>query len=215
MNDQWAAENLQTIRTLMERSAIYRRALAPVMTVTGVIGMGAALAGWKANLAAAGVFLPYWLCVAGVALAAGLLLVRRQAIQQSEPVWSPPARRVSEAMLPPLFAGLVLGIIAVVASRRFDTGSGAAYVSHVGLPLLWVMLYGCAVHAAGFFMKRGIRMFGWILIVCACLGFLVRRPETTQGLVDTGYGIMGVVFGLFHTIYGLYLYATENRCPAE
>jgi len=34
-------------------------------------------------------------------------------------------------------------------------------------------------------------------------------------LVDTGYGIMGVVFGLFHTIYGLYLYATENRCPAE
>ncbi|MDB6016752.1 MAG: hypothetical protein JWR19_1241, partial [Pedosphaera sp.] len=34
MKSDWAAEHLQTIRTLMERSAIYRRALAPVMTVT-------------------------------------------------------------------------------------------------------------------------------------------------------------------------------------
>ena len=45
MENNWAAENLQTIRTLMERSAIYRRALAPMMTFVGAMGTAAALAG--------------------------------------------------------------------------------------------------------------------------------------------------------------------------
>jgi len=39
MNPNWAEENLQTIRTLMERSAVYRRALAPIMILAGVIGL--------------------------------------------------------------------------------------------------------------------------------------------------------------------------------
>jgi len=194
---------------------MYRRALAPLMTVTGVIGMGAALAGWKANLAQADVFLLYWLCVAGVALVAGLVLVRRQAIQRSEPVWSPPARRVARAILPPLFAGLAIGMITAGAAAQSVTDPAPSYLSHIALPLLWVILYGCAVHAAGFFMRRGIRIFGWTLIACACAGFWVMRPESPQGLVDTGYGIMGLAFGVFHAVYGLYLFATENRSPAE
>jgi hypothetical protein len=35
MDTNWAAEHLQTIRTLMERSALYRRALAPIMLCAG------------------------------------------------------------------------------------------------------------------------------------------------------------------------------------
>ena len=38
METNWAAEHLQVIRTLMERSAVYRRALAPIMTFNGAIG---------------------------------------------------------------------------------------------------------------------------------------------------------------------------------
>ena len=45
MESNWAAENLQTIRTLMERSAVYRRALAPVMTYVGVVGIIGGVAG--------------------------------------------------------------------------------------------------------------------------------------------------------------------------
>ena len=40
MESNWAAEHLQTIRTLMERSAIYRRALAPIMLFAGLTGLG-------------------------------------------------------------------------------------------------------------------------------------------------------------------------------
>jgi hypothetical protein len=47
MDPKWAADNLQTIRTLMERSAVYRRALAPVMIFIGIIGLGGSAAGWR------------------------------------------------------------------------------------------------------------------------------------------------------------------------
>jgi hypothetical protein len=39
MESNWAAEQLQTIRTLMERSAVYRRALAPIMLFAGLTGL--------------------------------------------------------------------------------------------------------------------------------------------------------------------------------
>ena len=42
METNLASDHLQTIRTLMERSALYRRALAPVMIVSGSIGLVAA-----------------------------------------------------------------------------------------------------------------------------------------------------------------------------
>src|SRR6266446_9747026 len=39
MESNWAAEHLQVIRTLMERSAVYRRALAPIMIFNGIVGV--------------------------------------------------------------------------------------------------------------------------------------------------------------------------------
>ena len=43
MDADSAAECLQVIRTLKERSAIYRRALAPIMIFLGILGMVARL----------------------------------------------------------------------------------------------------------------------------------------------------------------------------
>ena len=45
MESNWAAEQLQTIRTLMERSAVYRRALAPIMLFVGFAGVLTAAVG--------------------------------------------------------------------------------------------------------------------------------------------------------------------------
>jgi len=199
----------------MERAAVYRRALAPVMSVTGVIGMGAAFAGWKANIAAPTPFVLYWLGVAFVAVVAGALLIRRQALQQGEPFLSPPTRRVTQAMFPPLLAGLVLGLVTVMLDGSDSDPLEPIYHVNVGLPLIWVILYACAVHAAGFFMKRGIRVFGWVVLILGCIGLMLGRPQTETSLVDLGYGIMGGVFGLLHLVYGIYLFATEKRGDTE
>src|SRR6267154_136506 len=107
MESNWAAEHLQVIRTLMERSAVYRRALAPIMIYNGVV----------------------WLDVTS----APLDLVNVLAM-----LW---------------------------------------------LPLSWVILYGCAFHAAGFFMPRGMRLFGWALILGGCAGFAFGVPDGVDRLV--------------------------------
>jgi hypothetical protein len=64
MDTNVAAENLQVIRTLMERSALYRRALAPVMTFAGGLGIIAAITGVALRADTSAVFVAYWMTVA-------------------------------------------------------------------------------------------------------------------------------------------------------
>ena len=68
MEPHQAAEHLQIIRTLMERSALYRRALAPILLWCGVLGLsGAGLGLWlRANTMMQ--FGSLWLGVAILAL---------------------------------------------------------------------------------------------------------------------------------------------------
>src|SRR5262245_55431492 len=111
METNWAAEHLQVIRTLMERSAVYRRALAPIMILNGILGTAGALIGTAMGIDNPRSFVLFWACVAGVAMAGSFFLVRRQALKASEPFWSPPTRRVTQAMLPPLVAGGIIGTL--------------------------------------------------------------------------------------------------------
>ena len=160
MESNWAAEHLQVIRTLMERSALYRRALAPIMIFNGVVGLAAAALGWALKIGSPRGFILFWAGVSVVAMAGSFLLVRRQALKESEPFWSPPTRRVTQALLPPLVAGLMISAV-VLARAGSAPGSHGGLAGVLWLPLIWVVLYGCAFHAAGFFMPRGMKIFGW------------------------------------------------------
>lgn len=214
MNGDWAAQNLQTIRTLMERTALYRRALAPVMIAVGCIGLTAAILGWKLGIAQPGHFIGYWLAVAFIAAGAGFALVRRQAVQAGEPVWSPPARRVVQSALPALGAGLLLAVAVMLeAPVKASQFPGLEDILAMKwLPQGWVILYGCAVHAAGFILPRGMKLFGWAFVVAGSLLFLAGTPS----LSPAGYGhaLMGFFFGLLHQAYGVYLFLTEKKDPA-
>ena len=111
MDSNWASDHLQTIRTLMERSAIYRRALAPVMLSAGIIGVAAACVSCFKPIHSNRGFAIFWMSVGIAAVAIAYLLVRRQALREHETFWSPPTRRVTEALFPPLVAGCAIGIL--------------------------------------------------------------------------------------------------------
>jgi hypothetical protein len=207
MESNWAAEHLQTIRTLMERSAVYRRALAPVMIYNGAVGTLAAILGWQLKIEDPRRFIIFWACVGLLALAGSFFLVRRQALKESEPFWSPPTRRVTQAFLPPLVTGLIISMVLLLT--RLPESSGAL-TGMLWLPLSWVVLYGCAFHAAGFFMPRGMKLFGWALILGGCALFAIGVPERIRPQ-DYAHGIMGFFFGVLHLAYGIYLYFTEPR----
>ena len=209
MESNWAAEHLQVICTLMERAAVYRRALAPVMIFNGVIGLAAGAVGWGLKVAAPRAFILFWACVAVLALAGSFLLVRRQALKDSEPFWSPPTRRVAQALLPALAGGFAIGAVVwgQVGSGTLDMGNGKGML---WLPAAWVILYGCAFHAAGFFMPRGMKLFGWAFVLGGCGLFAAGIPDAIRP-ADYAHGIMGCFFGGLHLAYGVYLYFTEPR----
>jgi len=217
MNEKAAVENLQVIRTLMERSALYRRTLAPIMILAGVSGTTAAGAGW--GFATVRGFVLLWFGVAMVTLLGALWLTRRQALKDAEPFWSAPLRRVTQAMLPPLAAGLVIGVSVLVAFAHpapADPPTGTLEMDGmIWLPATWVVLYGCALHAAGFFTPGGLRWFGWILIICGLSVFVgMALTDRVDSPAWWSQALMGFCFGITHLAYGIYLYLTEKKLPA-
>jgi hypothetical protein len=212
MESNWAAEHLQVIRTLMERSAVYRRALAPIMTYIGLIGTIAAIVGLSCRMGIPQRFILFWGCVAVIAMGGSFFLVRRQALKAGESFWSPPTRRVTQATLPPFALGMFLGIAAFVS--RDSSRTYVPLDTPLWLPISWVVLYGCAFHAAGFFMPRGMRLFGWAFVIAGCaIATLCLFSGAAKGIAPGTFanGMMGVFFGVLHLAYGIYLYFTEQH----
>ncbi len=207
MDPREAIRHLEAIRTLMERTALYRRALAPITLLTGALGCVAGAVGWIADLTHPGVFGWYWMGVAGVGLAGALLLIRRQALRDREPFWSPPMRRVGRALLPPLVAGGMAGVLAAWPAWRDP-------LQMWWLPGIWMVIYGCALHAAGFFTSRGITWLGWIFFGAGCLCLLILNERSyASGMpsLRNAHFLMAATFGGFHLAYGVYLQVTESR----
>lgn len=185
----------------MERSAVYRLALAPIMLYAGALGIIAAAAGLIFHLDAMRAFCALWLGAAALAVAGSFLIARRQAFRHQESFWTPPTRRVAQALSPALAAG------AIVSLAFFTATNDDEFTPLVAC--LWILFYGCAIHAAGFFMPRGIKIFGWVMIACGT-GFLVALGLTQGDLPLSAHWLMGAIFGGLHLAYGGYLYLTER-----
>jgi hypothetical protein len=203
MKPDWAEENLQTIRTLMERSAVYRRALAPIMIFAGLLGVAAAALGFSCHLETMRAFGTLWLGTAVVVVAGAFLITRRQAIRDKENFWSPPTRRVGQALLPPLFAGMFLGFAFTFVGLT----------NPVILTFIWLFFYGCALHSAGFFMPHGMKWFGWLFILSASAVLLLLVLVVPPTGEISAHWLMGFFFGVLHLAYGIYLYLTERKNP--
>ena len=220
MGTNWAAENLQAIRTLMERSAVYRRALAPIMSFAGILGILAAGAGVMLRIESERSFIGYWLGIAVIGLGGAFFLIRRQALKSAEAFWSPPTRRVAMALFPCLTAGLLTGIWFFLLSSQPVLADPPTGMAEDRTPLLWLsacwaIFYGCALHAAGFFTLRGLRLLGWIFLV-AGVGVLfgtlaLQRQDNPTATWQTCHGLMGGLFGLLQLVYGIYLFATGEE----
>ena len=203
MEPNAAAEHLQVIRTLMERAALYRRTLAPIMLYLGAVGTLAGLGGLVMGIDEQAGFYAWWLSAAVLALTGAFVVARQQALREGEPFWSPPTLRVAEAMAPPLVAGVVLSLALVLLDAAPPRGL---------FVLANTLFYGCAVHAAGFFMPRGMKLFGWLVIVVSAAGSAgLAAVEPAIGGARLAHALMGGVFGVLHLAYGAYLYATERR----
>lgn len=201
MDTNSASDHLQVIRTLMERSALYRRALAPVMMVSGSIGTAAAIATRFTRIESNGAFSLFWLAVSLFTICAAYLLVRRQALKEAEPFWSLPTRRVTQALMPAFFVGFAAGLYGL-----FRDQPTLPWL----LAVAWIVIYGCALHAAGFFMQNRMRLFGWTFVVGGCAILVASTSQPALRTTEAAHYLMGSFFGLLHLVCGVYLYFTEK-----
>lgn len=148
MEPNWATDHLQVIRTLMERAAIYRRALAPIMLLLGILGVISSIIGLVLPINSIRGFGAYWILVSGIGISGAYLKVRKQALKDSEPFWSPPTRRVTQAVLPPLAAGLVVTIV-IVTMPTEDLPPHQLDSSYLDDPLRLRNSCGGILHATG------------------------------------------------------------------
>ncbi len=196
MKPDQAEQNLRVIRTLMERSTLYRRALGPMMIWAGLVALVAAVVGWHWHVPGARGFISFWAVTCGVVVGGALWLARRQAVRDKEPFWSPATRRVTQAFLPAFVAAAIPTLLAWW--WRLDiTEDLVAY---------WAMLYGCALHAAGMFSPRALRRAGWLFIICGAIHMAYNNLSP--------HIAMGVIFGGLHIGGGVYLLATDKRSNA-
>ena len=130
-------------------------------------------------------------------------IARRQALKDKENFWSPPTRRVGQALLPPLFAGMFLGSAFVFVGNN-----------NVILTFIWLFFYGCALHSAGFFMPHGMKWFGWLFIGSASAAMILLVMFVPPTWEISAHWLMGFFFGALHLAYGAYLFLTEKKTPA-
>ncbi len=204
MNEVNAAEELRTIRILMERSALYRRALGPLYCFAGAVASITAGVGYFARLDHPMAFVVLWGAVGVSVLLASFAWTRQQALRAAEPVWTPPARRFALSMAPALFVGAA-GTLLLLKFVNQDPG-------HIwALPLLWLAGYGLALNAAGAcavegLQRIGIAFLGSALLLGISVGFNVGHLSVAQSHLW-----MGMTFGVIHLVAGLRRLRSERR----
>jgi len=206
MQNDWAEEHLHTIRTLMERVALYRRALAPVMFLTGGTGILFSICGQLLKVENPISFVIWWLAAGLVAFLLTLFITRRQALKDKEPFWSNPTRQVIYSLIPPLFAGISTGIAVVI---------NVSIVNPPFLPAFWIMFYGIALYSAGFFMRRGMKLFGFLFVIAGGIMLIVLALSKITVDYKIAHLLMGIFFGVIHIGYGVYLHFTEKSVDEQ
>jgi hypothetical protein len=136
------------------------------------------------------------------------LIARKQALKDAEPFWSAPTKRVVYSLCPSLFAGVLCGISAILSE-----GDHAFNIRI--LPAFWVVFYGIALNSAGFFMQRGMKFFGLLLVIAGSLLIVALPLFNTDNTFKIPNILMLIFFGAVHLAYGVYLHFTEKHTLSQ
>jgi hypothetical protein len=176
-----AAESLAFIRHAMERGS----------TFSAVPGFGGALMGGIGLVAAAVAamqpttdrWLAVWLSAAVLALAIGLLAMRRKAARIGAALAGAPARRFALGLSAPLVAGAALTV--------------GLWMHQVWalMPPVWLLLYGAGVLTGGAFSVAPMRMLGMCFMGLG-LAAMATPPSWGDVWLGLGFGALQVGFGI-------------------
>jgi hypothetical protein len=193
MDAREAEQNLELIRTLMERTVQYQLLTARAGLVAGSLALlGAGLFLWLDPTEPIA-FAAVWGGVFLGALTATCVGTAIRSRRTGEVVWSRQARAVLLALAPALFTAMAL------TALFFRLGDAM----HLWLPGIWMLCYGQGALATSAYAPAPIRYLG----VASLLGGALTLA------FGPGFAIvmMAVVFGGGHLGLGAALLAAEKR----
>ena len=199
---QEAAEQLRTIRALMEKATLYRALSAPAAVAAGLLTLAVCgVLAFAAPTLSPHAFTLVWLAVLAVVMAVNLRLLRNSGPDRGEPLLSSGMRMTLRAVTPPLTAGFFLGAL-TAATRQ----SG-----YVDIAAFWILFYGLGLLAMGSFAPRSMIRLGKAFLLLGIIAFLppVREVHALQYPLALTY--MAVSFGALHVAYGVALLYVRPR----
>jgi hypothetical protein len=191
MDARQAAQTLEVIRTLMERTCQYQLLTARASLVAGSLAGAGALAFLWLDPTQPWDFGLVWAVVFVGSLTATALGTVLRGRTSGEHIWSRQARTVLLALAPSLVAALALSVF------FFARGW------HLWLPGVWMLCYGQGALATSAYAPSSIR---WLGVAVLLLGTLTLGLGPAWSVV-----MMGLVFGLGHVGLGVWLLILERR----
>ena len=191
MDARKAAENLEVIRTLMERTTQYQLLTAKAGLVAGTLA-GAGGAGFPGARSHQSQRIRGRVVSGVFGLVSGLQPGHCTArVRTGRTGLVAASRAVVLALAPSLFAALALSIF------FFSQGL------HQWLPGVWMLCYGQGALATAAYAPRSIRVLGCFVLGGGALTLLLGPTVAIPA--------MGIVFGLGHIVLGSVLLAAERR----
>jgi hypothetical protein len=191
MEPRQAAQTLEVIRTLMERTCQYQLLTARAGLTAGLLTIVGSLMFLFLDQGDALYFGAVWGVVFAGSLLATCLGTVLRGRDRGEAIWSRQARAVVIALTPSVAAGAVLTV--------FFFGRGM----HLCLPGVWMLCYGQGALATSAYAPAPIRWLGFAFVA---LGGVTLALGTWWAVP-----MMAVAFGLGHVGLGVALYLKERR----
>jgi hypothetical protein len=176
-----ALDNLQFIRSTMERAGAFTAVPGWGMVVVGLTALAAT---WLAARQARDAdWLAVWLGEAVLGVIVGGAAMVQKARAANDPLLSGPGRRFGLSFLPPIVVGALL-TIALHRAALFPL-----------MPGTWLLLYGTAVATAGAFSVRVVPLMGACFMVLGTAALFVPAGWSPW-FMAAGFGGLNIAFGL-------------------
>ena len=176
-----AMDNLRFIRQTMERAAEFTAISGWATVLIGFTAVGAtALAAAQPSNAR---WLAVWIAAAVLSAAISGWAMWRKGSAAGVPILSGPGRKFVLSFCPPILAGAAITFV------LYRAGLMAA------LPGVWLLLYGCAVVAAGSFSVRIVPAMGLVFMLLGAIA-LVALPGWRDAFLAGGFGVAHIGFGI-------------------
>ena len=196
-------ERLETLRSLLERRAVYRRRFARTALIGGILSIATAavlfvndeVTPLLSRTIGPRQFASAWLIVLAITIASGALLSRRDARPGGSPSGSTRLKFVLTSIAPYL--------LIPAAFTTWFFGTGYLGGTELDLVVVWIASYGLVLVSTAAFAPRSIVLFGWVCLLTA-VAVPLLEDKFDLWIGDMPTLLMGLSFGLYHCIYAAF-----------